>query len=256
MDETTATNTTESEPQVQEEATPEVQGERPEISKEEAKGKATLFDEPEAAKPEDTKEGTSEDTKEDKEAEPSEEKKEGEAAPLTAEDITVPEGFTYDAELGDGFLAVVNDTSLSRKERIQKLVDLHAAQMGKAMEALQAADAENMKKFEADVAKEKADWLEQCKADKEFGGASWEASDAVIDRGCKQLATPEAIKLLQRYNLNTHPEIVRMFFRAGKLVGEDTSGSGSSGVAPSDDAAERIFGESLKGLKGVGTHGI
>lgn len=175
-------------------------------------------------------------------------------APLTAEDLKIPEGFQYDKEAGDAFLGIVNDAGLSRKELVQKLVDMHAAQMGKMLQGLQAADAEGMKKFEADLAKEKADWLNQCKADPEYGGAAWEANDTVIDRGCKQLATPEAIALLQRYNLNTHPEIVRIFYRAGKLAGEDKSGGGAGG-GRKIDPAEAIFGESLRGVKGLNTNG-
>lgn len=186
---------------------------------------------------------------------PTDPPKDGEKdAPLTAEDLKIPEGFQYDKESGDAFLGIVNDAGLSRRELVQKLVDMHAAQMGKMLQGLQAADAEGMRKFEADMAKEKADWLDKCKADPEYGGAAWEANDAVIDRGCKQLATPEAVALLQRYNLNTHPEIVRMFYRAGKLAGEDKSGSGAGGGGKIDPA-EAIFGESLRGVKGLNANG-
>lgn len=186
---------------------------------------------------------------------PTDPPKDGEKdAPLTAEDLKIPEGFQYDKESGDAFLGIVNDAGLSRRELVQKLVDMHAAQMGKMLQGLQAADAEGMRKFEADMAKEKADWLDKCKADPEYGGAAWEANDAVIDRGCKQLATPGAIALLQRYNLNTHPEIVRMFYRAGKLAGEDKSGSGAGGGGKIDPA-EAIFGESLRGVKGLNANG-
>ena len=88
-----------------------------------------------------------------------------------------------------------------------------------------------IEQFKADMAKEKADWLSQCLADSEFGGQAWEASQAVIDRGCKQVATQAAVELLQRYNLHTHPEIVRMFYRAGKLA-ELLGGDGVRGEAP------------------------
>lgn len=215
------------------------------------KGKAALFDEGDKSTEEEKK---SEDEKKSEEKRDDEKQKDEKPAPLTAEDLKIPEGFQYDKESGDAFLGIVNDAGLSRKELVQKLVDMHAAQMGKMLQGLQAADAEGMKKFEADMAKEKADWLDQCKADPEYGGAAWEANDAVIDRGCKQLATPEAIALLQRYNLNTHPEIVRIFYRAGKLAGEDKSGGGAGG-GRKIDPAEAIFGESLRGVKGLNTNG-
>ena len=165
---------------------------------------------------------------------------------LTAEDITLQEGFEYDNDLGKSFLDVINDEKLSRKELAQKLADLYQAQQLKMLEGLKAADAERVKKFETDLAAEKAEWLKQCQADKEYGGQNWEAAQAVIDKGCKQLATPEAVKLMQAYNLNTHPEIVRMFYRAGKLASEDNSQMSGSGTGKSTDPAMAIFGDSLK----------
>lgn len=215
------------------------------------KGKAALFDEGDKTREDEKK---SEDEEKSQEKRDDEKQKDEKPALLTAEDLKIPEGFQYDKEAGDAFLGIVNDAGLSRKELVQKLVDMHAAQMGKMLQGLQAADAEGMKKFEADMAQEKAAWMDQCKADPEYGGAAWEANDAVIDRGCKQLATPEAIALLQRYNLNTHPEIVRMFYRAGKLAGEDKSGGGAGGGGKIDPA-EAIFGESLRGVKGLNANG-
>ena len=143
-------------------------------------------------------------------------------------------------------MGILNDEKLSRKELAQKLTDLYHAQNVKMLEALKAADSERIKKFESDMETEKSEWLKQCQSDKEYGGQNWEASQAVIDRGCRQLATPEAVSLMQRYNLNTHPEIVRMFYRAGKLASEDKSGIEGSGTKKTQDIAMAIFGESLK----------
>lgn len=168
------------------------------------------------------------------------------ATQLTAEDLTIPEGFTYEEDLGKSFLEILNDEKLSRKELGQKMLDMYHNQQLKVLESLKAADEEGMKKYEEDLAKEKADWLKACQADNEYGGQNWEGAQTVIDRGCKQLATPEAVALLQRYSLNTHPEIVRMFYRAGKLVGEDNSTNSGSGNGKKPDIAMAIFGESLK----------
>ena len=111
------------------------------------------------------------------------------------------------------------------------------------LEGLKAAEAERAKKFEADMAAEKAEWLKQCEADKEFGGQNWEASQAVIDRAAKSF--DGAVKVMQAYNLNTHPEIVRMFYKAGLLMGEDQSRTAGGG-SKTTDPATAIFGESLK----------
>ena len=165
---------------------------------------------------------------------------------VKAEDITIPEGYEYEAETGKSFLEILNDETLSRKELGQKLFDLYQSQTVKMLDGLKAADKEREKKFTADMESEKADWMKQCEGDKEYGGQKWEASQTVINRGCEHLATPEAVKLMQAYNLNTHPEIVRMFYRAGLLVGEDKSPSAGNGAGKPADTAMAIFGESLK----------
>lgn len=196
-----------------------------------------LFDEP------DEKTETPQPTEQTQATQPTQE--ENPIEPLTTEDIKLPDGATYDEELSKSFLDILNDGKLTRKELGQKLFDLYNAQGVKMLESLKAAEIEKGKKFEADLATEKAEWLKQCQSDKEFGGQNWESSRAVIARGCKQLATPEAVRLMQSYNLNTHPEIVRMFYRAGKLAGEDKSQVTGNAGKPRD-AAQIIFGESLR----------
>jgi len=169
-----------------------------------------------------------------------------EVKPLTKEDIAVPEGFSYDEELGKSFLDIVNDGKLSRKELAEKLVSMYSAQQGKMLAAMQAADTERAKQFEAGMKREKEDWMKQCQADEEYGGQKWDAAQAVIDRGCKRVATQAAVELMQRYNLNTHPEIVRMFYRAGKLAGEDRGGGNGENGGKKISPAEAIFRDSLK----------
>ena len=210
-----------------EESTPSEQTEQQPV-------KAALFDEgepeteePEASKPEDNPETAR-------------------AEGLKIEDIAIPEGAEYDADLGKSFVELLNDEKLSRKELAQKLFDLYHSQSAKLLDGLKAAETEKNKKFTADMAAEKAEWIKQCEADKEFGGQKWESSQTVINRGCEHLATPEAVKLMQAYNLNTHPEIVRMFYRAGLLAGEDKSGTAGTGNTKPNDPAMAIFGESLK----------
>ena len=195
--------------------------------------KPALFDEPE-----DTDQSPPDDT------EPQTETTE-EYTDLTEKDITLPEGATYDTEAGNSFLGIINKYRIP-KEAMQELADLYYSRQVMTLEGVKAAEAERVKKFEADMAAEKAEWLKQCQADPEYGGQKWEASQAVIDRGCKAIATPEAVSLMQRYNLNTHPEIVRMFYKCGKLAGEDNSQALGNTTAKANNPAMAIFGESLK----------
>ena len=211
--------------------------ETPPQSEQEQKITPALFDEPDK-----TTETQSQDETQSQEQEQAPEQK---AEALKMEDIKLPDGANYDAELSKSFIDILNDEKLSRKELGQKLFDLYNAQGLKLLDGLRAAEIARGKKFEADLSAEKAEWLKQCQSDNEYGGQNWEASQNVIERGCKQIATPEAVKLMQAYNLNTHPEIVRMFYRAGKLAGEDTSQTGGNNEKE-QDAAQIIFGASLK----------
>ena len=165
---------------------------------------------------------------------------------LTEKDITIPDGYEYEPELGNSFLDIINDQELSRKDLAQKLFDLYQSQNLKMLEGLKAAETERVKKFKEELAAEKAEWVKACEGDKEYGGQKWEASQAVINRGCEHLATPEAVRIMQAYNLNTHPEIVRMFYRAGLLAGEDKSQAAGGVSGKPTDPAMAIFGESLK----------
>ena len=164
---------------------------------------------------------------------------------LKVEDITIPEGMEYDAEIGNSFIAVGNEYKIP-KEAMQKMFDIYHGQNAKFLASLSVAEKERAKKFMEDIKQEKADWEKLCVSDTEYGGQKWEASQAVINRGCEHLATPEAVKLMQAYNLNYHPEIVRMFYRAGLLVSEDKSNVSGNGAGNKTDPAMAIFGESLK----------
>ena len=219
----TATTTT----TTNEESTPNEQKEQQPV-------KAALFNEGEP------------ETEEPETSQPEDNPEEARAEGLKIEDIAIPEGAEYDADLGKSFVELLNDEKLSRKELAQKLFDLYHSQSAKLLDGLKAAEKEKTKKFTADMAAEKAEWIKLCEADKEFGGQKWESSQAVINRGCEHLATPEAVKLMQAYNLNTHPEIVRMFYRAGMLAGEDKFGTAGTGNTKPNDPAMAIFGESLK----------
>jgi hypothetical protein len=168
---------------------------------------------------------------------------------LTREDIVVPEGAVYDEEMGQSFLDIINDAGTPRKDMMQKLANLYVDAQKKTLEGLSAANDAQLK---ADLEKwndEIKGWQAATKADSEYGGQKWEASKAVIARGCNQLATPEAVKLIAEYRLNAHPEIVRMFYRAGKLAGEDQSpaATGLSSPAPGDGLLN-MYRKSLNGV--------
>ena len=168
---------------------------------------------------------------------------ENEQKALTNEDIKLADGVEYDNELGESFLSILNEAKIG-KETAQKLVDLYQAQCMNLLKGMEAAENEKVKKFNEDLENEKAEWLKQCQADKEFGGQNWDANQAIIDKAAREFAG--AVKVMQAYNLQFNPEIVRMFYRAGKLISEDNSIISGNGRGKEENPAQAIFGDSLK----------
>lgn len=67
-----------------------------------------------------------------------------------------------------------------------------------------------------------ARWAEQSKADPEFGGANFNQNMGQIAAAYRQFATPELKQLLDASGLGNHPEVMRLFYRVGKALSQDT----------------------------------
>lgn len=160
--------------------------------------------------------------------------KETPARAVTLDALTLPEG--YEADSSDGtvadFLAVINDEGLGRRELGQKLVDMYASAMDRKLAADKAAyEAEVKQRDEAFAAQEK-EWAKASLADPEFGGDKWKSAQGVIAAARDRLASPELTKLIGDFGLGNHPEVLRLYYRAGSLLRPDSiasSGSGSFG---------------------------
>ena len=165
-------------------------------------------------------------------------------SPVTAEALKIPEGQVYDEELAGSYLGIINDSSLSRAELGQKLLDLYAATQGKYVEALTAAQEAEQEAVNALTRQ----WEKEARNDPEYGGVNFDANLAVILRGRDAIETPGAKEMLVAAKLGSHPEILRMFYRIGKLLGEDGTGAGGAAGAQARDRAEMMFGKSLEGV--------
>jgi hypothetical protein len=158
------------------------------------------------------------------------------AEPLTAEALELPDGFEFDPESGKSFLDALNDTKLSRKELAQKMIGLHAATMDKFVGEIIA-----------DRKKKTHEWADAARKDAEYGGDRFNANIPVIGRGRDAIATPATLAAIRELGLAAHPEILRMFYRAGRLCEEDSSLT--PGAAPRTDIAQAMFGKSLEGVR-------
>ena len=75
---------------------------------------------------------------------------------------------------------------------------------------------------------------ESARADKEFGGEKLDENLAIAKTALDKFATPEFTKLLNDTGLGNHPEVLRVFVRAGKAISPDSVIPGKAAPSPAD----------------------
>lgn len=76
------------------------------------------------------------------------------------------------------------------------------------------------------------DWAELSRNDSEIGGGNFEASLKIAQTAYQQFANPALKRLLDETGLGNHPEIIRLFVRVGKAIGQDTGVQAGSAPEP------------------------
>lgn len=126
---------------------------------------------------------------------------EGDAA---YEPFKMPEGYEIDEAGNNDLTEIAKDLNLSQASA-QKLVD--------KVVALRQRDAEKLEAVHTS-------WVDQSKADKEFGGDKLNESLSLAQKALKEFGTPELGELLTGARLGNHPEIIRLLSRVGKSVSD------------------------------------
>lgn len=140
--------------------------------------------------------------------------------------FTAPEGATLDGSVTDAFAGVAKELNLTQ-EAAQKVVD----KMAPLMAQRQGEQVANLQ----------AEWRQQATADKEFGGQKLEENLVVARKAMHAFASPELKQLLAQTGLGNHPEVIRMFVKAGKSISEDGFVQGGTAVAKPKSAAEILY---------------
>lgn len=122
----------------------------------------------------------------------------GAPAPLTAEAITLPEGFSIDQPVMDEFLGVLNDTSLKPQELAQKLVDLQIKSLEGARESGSKAWDDMM-----------GQWQNEVRNDPTVGGARFDQSIAAANQVVKQFGSPELAQLCATTGIGNNVHFVK-----------------------------------------------
>lgn len=155
------------------------------------------------------------------------EKKKPEGAPESYE-FKAPEGTQFDDAVIGAFSEVAKELNLPQ-DQAQKVLD----KMAPVIAARQA------EQFQA----ARTEWAEAAKTDKEFGGEKLTENLGTAKKALDALATPELRTLLEESGLGNHPEVIRVFYRAGKAISEDRFVAGQAGKTNQGDA-RRLYAAS------------
>jgi len=149
------------------------------------------------------------------------------SAPEAYADFAMPEGISMDPSAMASFSAVAKELNLSQ-EAAQTMIDKMAPAMASRQQEL--------------LTQARTDWATAARSDKEYGGVKLSENLAVAQTAMDAFGTPELRALLNESGLGNHPEVIRVFYRAGKAISQDrfVSANGSPQGRPVDPA-DRLF---------------
>lgn len=135
----------------------------------------------------------------------------------TGEEKTSPESYVLDLPNFQG-----------SPEDLQFIADM-AQQSG--LPAKEASEFLRRSEIYQNILQEKTAeaWAEASRTDPEFGGAQFDANLAVAKKGYDMFATDELKGILEQTGYGNHPEVLRLFHKIGKLLGEDNIVGGTGG---------------------------
>lgn len=154
-----------------------------------------------------------------------EEAKKDEGVPEKYE-FQVAEGKTLNPEATTEFEAVAKELKLN-KESAQKIVDIAVKHFGSEGEKVLNDQAAQWKEVNTK-------WVEQVKADKDFGGTKFEESRAHVTRALIKFAGPDIAEVNKVLNTGwgNNPALFKMFARIGKAMAEDKFVDGAENNSP------------------------
>ena len=150
-------------------------------------------------------------------------------APEAYEDFKVPEGVKIDPDQLTEFGALAKGLNLTQ-DQAQQLVDFEAKRM-------EAFGKEQLGEWEKTI----AGWTAEAKADEEIGGKNYDPSLELAKRALAKYGTLELDTAFNHLGIGEHPELIRIFARVGKDLGEDQILSGRDAGSGPKSQAERMY---------------
>lgn len=152
-----------------------------------------------------------------------------EEVPEQYADFSFEEGKALDASLADDIKATAKELGLTQSQA-QKMADLAL----KRTEAAQTQQAELLTQA-------RTEWAETAKSDSEFGGDTLSENLGIARKALDTFGTPELKALLNESGLGNHPEVIRVFYRAGKAISDDRIVTGGVGASAQQGDARRLY---------------
>jgi hypothetical protein len=154
------------------------------------------------------------------------------AAPAELE-LKFADGVQVDKAFLDGFKPLAKDLGLD-SPKAQKFADFlvgYQKSAGEQQAKAQTAAVEQLKQKYTDAAK----------ADKEYGGANFDASVALARKALVRFGTPELQKALADHGMENHPELIRWAVRVGKAIAEDSVAGTQTTATGGKPSAEEVL---------------
>ncbi len=149
--------------------------------------------------------------------------------------LKAPEGVEVAKATIDEVTAFAKEHKIA-PEVAQKLLEREASARTAITESAQAALRETAEKV----------WPEQCKADKEIGGAKFVENMAHAKAAIDGLGSPELKKALNETGLGNHPELVRFCVKVGKMMADDKIIPAGNAAKGEVRLADALFGDPPK----------
>lgn len=152
-------------------------------------------------------------------------------APVEYTEFQYPEGVKPNDDVVSKLTEFTKEKGLSQDD-VQKILDLGSEAMLK-QNALQTQALNDASK----------QWETESNADKEFGGVHILENLAIAKAAMDEFASPQLKTILAATKLGNNPEVIRLFFRIGKSLSEDTVETpADNSVAVQRNPADILYG--------------
>ena len=145
--------------------------------------------------------------------------------------FVMPEGVELDQALADALMPDFKEMGLTQGQA-QKLIDKYIATNQARLET-HAASAEGAWSGAAyQYFKDNGTpdtWADKAKGDKDLGGDKWNGTVTDATRFINTMGTPDLKAFLNASGGGNHPELIRIFAKAGALIKEDDPANGGAG---------------------------